>query len=257
MYGERLNDGLSVVAVGQGEPLVTLPGLGTGADLSLKVPPLTAFSATVLAAGYKRRVHAINRPMAVPPNTTLPNLADWHAKALRERFNGPVDVMGTSGGGATALQLAIDHPDVVRRLILCTIASRPGDHGRQQLLNLIRAEQRHRRDPWAASGLVTSGPLRLLTFAAYTLGSRGKRAQGETALVEAVQHWDVTDRLGEVTAPTLLIAGGRDKIIPSELARATAAGIPNARLLMIERGDHLTTVFDRRVSPAIREFLNG
>ncbi|MFC0433925.1 alpha/beta fold hydrolase [Kutzneria buriramensis] len=257
MRGERLNDGLSVAAVGQGEPLVTLPGLGTGADLSVKVPSTTAFFANILAAGYKRRVHVINRPVTVPANTTLPDLAGWHAEALRGRFNGPVDVMGTSGGGATALQLAIDHPDVVRRLILCTIASRPGDHGRERLLNLIRAEQRGRRDPWAASGLVTRGPLRLLTFAAYAFGARGKRAQGETSLVEAIQDWDVTDRLGEVSAPTLLIAGGRDEIIPAEFARATAAGIAQAQLLMIERGDHVTTMFDRRVSPAIREFLNG
>ena len=71
-----------------------------------------------------------------------------------------------------------------------------------------------------------------------------------------MQDWDVTDRLGEVTARTLIIAGTRDAIIPPENARATAAGIPDARLLMVEGGNHLSTMYDHRVSPAIREFLN-
>ncbi|GAA3437076.1 alpha/beta fold hydrolase [Kutzneria kofuensis] len=258
MRGERLNDGLTAVVVGEGPPLVTLPGLGKGADLAVKVPPLAGFSATVLARGLNRRVHHIQRPPAMRVGTTLAELAGWHATALRERFDGAVDVMGTSGGGATALQLAIDHPDVVRRLILCTIASRPGEQGKKTLLRLTRGEREGRNDPWAASGLVTRGPRRVLTFVAYAAAAVGgrKRAPGEFALVEAVQNWDVTDRLGEVAAPTLVIAGTRDAIIPFELARATAAGIPDATLLAIEGGDHMTTMFDRRVAPAIREFLD-
>jgi hypothetical protein len=49
--GERLNDGLSVLAAGQGPPLVILPGFGRGADLSVRVPRSTAWSTAALAAG--------------------------------------------------------------------------------------------------------------------------------------------------------------------------------------------------------------
>lgn len=257
MHGEKLNHGLSVAAVGDGPPLVTLPGLGAGADLAAKVPPMTAFATKSLAQGLKRRVHVIQRPLAAPPGMAIADLAGWHATALRERFDGPVDVMGTSAGGITALQLAMDHPDVVRRLIVCVAAGKPGAESRKTLLQVVQDEMKGRHHPWVASGLLTRGPLRLLAFAGFALGGRAQRAQGEVAMVEAVQDWDVTDRLGEIAAPTLLIGGTRDAIIPPALVRATADGIPNARLLMIVGGDHLSTMFDRRVSPTIRGFLDG
>ncbi|EWM19360.1 alpha/beta fold hydrolase [Kutzneria sp. 744] len=258
MHGERLNNGLTAIAVGDGAALVTLPGLGNGADLAVKVPRMVALSAKTLARGFRRRVHHIQRPTEMPRGTTIEELAGWHAEALRERFDGPVDVMGTSAGGITALQLAMDHPDVVRRLVLCTAASRPSEEGKRALLRLMREERRGKHDPWAASGLITRGPLRLLTTVVYTVASltNNKRAPGEAEMVEAAQGWDVTERLGEVQAPTLVIAGTRDALVPVEYARATAERIPNARLLLIEGGDHLTTMFNGRVSPTIRGFLD-
>jgi hypothetical protein len=61
--GERLNDGLSAVAVGEGPPLVVLPGLGQGADLSVRVPRMAAWSTTALARGFRRTVHLVHRPV--------------------------------------------------------------------------------------------------------------------------------------------------------------------------------------------------
>lgn len=257
MRGERLNNGLTVITTGDGPPLVTLPGLGAGADLATKVPPLITVSATALANGLHRRVHHIQRPTNPPVGMTLPDLAAWHAEAFRSRFDGPVDLMGTSGGGATALQIALDHPDTVRRLVLCMIAGRPGEEGRRQLVGLMDDERRGRNNPWTASGLVTRGVQRLLVagmFGAAAVNGR-RRAPGEFALVEAIKDWDVMDRLPELQMPTLLIAGGRDRLIPADIARATAAAIPNCHLLMIDGGDHLTTMFDRTVSPTIKGFL--
>jgi pimeloyl-ACP methyl ester carboxylesterase len=257
MRGERLSNGLTVITVGEGPPLVTLPGLGTGADLATKVPVLAAVAARTLAGGLGRQVHHIQRPTNPPAGMTLPDLAGWHAEALRGRFGRPVDLMGTSGGGATALQIALDHPDVVRRLILCTIAGRPGEEGRRELVRLMDDERRGRNNPWAASGLVTRGARRLLITGMFAAGTitGSQRAPGEFALVEAIKDWDVMGRLPELQAPTLLIAGGRDALIPADIARATAEAIPNCHLLMIESGDHLTTMFDRRVSPTIKGFL--
>src|ERR1700761_8768763 len=118
MLGERLNDGLSAMAVGQGPPLVVLPGLGQYADLAEGVPWSLAWSNWLLATGLKRTIHLIHRPLRPAPGMTIDQLADWYATALRARFGEPVDVMGISGGGAVALQLALDHPDTVRRLVL-------------------------------------------------------------------------------------------------------------------------------------------
>jgi hypothetical protein len=95
VHGEQLNDGLSALAAGQGPPLVLLPGFGQGADLSVQVPRMTAWSTAALATGFRRTVHLIHRPLRPPPGMTIARLAGWHATALRERFGEPVDVMAS------------------------------------------------------------------------------------------------------------------------------------------------------------------
>ena len=50
--------------------------------------------------------------------------------------------------------------------------------------------------------------------------------------------WSVMDRLGEIQAPTLVIAGHDDFLFPPESQALLAAGIPNARLRIIERAGH-------------------
>ncbi|GAA3538619.1 3-oxoadipate enol-lactonase [Amycolatopsis ultiminotia] len=253
MRGARLNDGLSVLTVGSGPALVVVPGLGAGADLAERVPRSAEWSARALATGLNRTVHLVHRPMWMPDGTSIAELAGWYAAALRERFDRPVDVLGTSAGGVTGLQLAMDHPDLVRRLVMLVAASRADERAARALLESVRREQRGRSAAWAGSGLVARGPLRLLVFGAYALG--GRRAPGEAAMATALQGWDVTDRLAEVTAPTLVIGGTRDRIIPPDLVRATAAGIPDSRLLLLPGRDHLRAMYARQVKPAIETFL--
>lgn len=255
MRGERLNDGLSAVAIGEGPPLVVLPGLGAGADLSVRVPRMAAVSNTALATGLRRTVHLVHRPLRPPPGMTVADLAGWHATALRARFGEPVDVMGASGGGVTALQLALDHPDTVRRLVVCIAACRVGEHGRRELLRMVAREGQGRSVAGISSRLVAHGPLRLLLLAAYAVPRRRSRAPGETALVHAVQHWDVTARLGRLRAPLLLVGGTRDRVAPPELLRATASGVPDGRLVLLPGRGHASTLFDQRMKPAIAGFL--
>jgi pimeloyl-ACP methyl ester carboxylesterase len=136
---------------------------------------------------------------------TIAGLAGWHATALGDRFGEPVDLMGVSGGGVAALQLALDHPESVRRLVLCAAASRVGEHGLAELLRLVERERQGRSAARIGSRLLAHGPLRLLLLAAFGLPGSRPRAPGEAALVEALQAWDVTGRLGDVSAPTRAI----------------------------------------------------
>jgi pimeloyl-ACP methyl ester carboxylesterase len=257
LRGEQLNDGLSAVSAGEGPPLVILPGLGPGADLSERVPRSVAWPTAALAAGFKRTVHQLNRPLRPPAGMTIADLADWHATALRMRFGAPVDVMGISGGGVTALQLALDHPGTVRRLVLCCAASRVGDEGRRELLRMIQLERQGHSAGRLAARLTASGPLRPLLAAAYARRPSRPRAPGEAALVAAAQDWDVTARLGELTIPVLVAGGTGDAIIPPELTRATAAGIPGGRPLLLEGRSHFTALYDPRLKPAIAAFLDA
>jgi pimeloyl-ACP methyl ester carboxylesterase len=253
--GERLNDGLSAVAVGDGPPVVVLPGLGAGADLSVRVPRTAALSTAALAKGFGRTVHLIHRPLHPPAGMTIADLAQWHATALRERFGEPVDVIGTSGGGATALQVVLDHPGVVRRLVLQVAASRIDEVGRRDLLQVVEREREGRSAARIGSRLIAHGPLRAVLLVGFALSRGRPRAPGEAALVEAAQDWDVTGRLAGVGVPVLVVGGGRDRLVPPELMRATARGIPDARLLLLAGRGHLSALFDRRLKPAIAAFL--
>jgi len=256
MRGERLNHGLSVITTGTGPDLVFLPGLGQRADLSVRVPAAVARSARAVALGSHRTVHLIHRPVDMAAGTTMTQLAAWHAAALRERFGGPVDISGASGGGATALQLALDHPDLVGRLVISIAGSRVSDRGRHDLLRIAERERQGKTAAWLGSGLVARGPARLLAAAVYALQRGQPRAPGELAFIDAMKDWDVTARLGEIRAPTLIICGTRDPIIPASIAQETARGIPGGNLLLLPGRGHLTTLFDPRATKASSAFLN-
>ena len=58
---------------------------------------------------------------------------------------------------------------------------------------------------------------------------------GETQLLK---DWAVMDRLGEIQAPTLVIAGREDFVYPPQHQEELAARIPNATLAIIDRAGH-------------------
>jgi proline iminopeptidase len=68
--------------------------------------------------------------------------------------------------------------------------------------------------------------------------------------------WSVMDRLGEITAPTLVIGGRDDFLFPPECQAQLAAGIPGARLRIIERSGHNPHSEEpERTMAEIRDFL--
>jgi len=68
-----------------------------------------------------------------------------------------------------------------------------------------------------------------------------------------VNH-DSKQRLAEIRVPTLVIGGDQDFFFPVELYRETAAGIPNAKLVLYEGVGH-NAVASKRFAEDILEFL--
>ena len=76
------------------------------------------------------------------------------------------------------------------------------------------------------------------------------------ATIDAECRFDVTPRLAEITAPTLVIGGERDFAFPPELLRATAAGIPQAQLVLLSGRGHIEReMLDPRFGREIAAFL--
>jgi proline iminopeptidase len=64
------------------------------------------------------------------------------------------------------------------------------------------------------------------------------------------------DRLGEITVPTLVMAGRDDFVFPPECQRELAAGIPDAHLQIIDRAGHSPHAEQTaEVMAAVRHFL--
>jgi pimeloyl-ACP methyl ester carboxylesterase len=86
----------------------------------------------------------------------------------------------------------------------------------------------------------------------YMLDAGGYGAQ----LMAAVAH-NAGPRLGAVTAPTLVLHGTEDRMVPPENGRALAAAIPGAELRLLEGAGHLYTTDDPAADDYVLRFLDA
>jgi pimeloyl-ACP methyl ester carboxylesterase len=171
-------------------------------------------------------------------------------------------VFGMSTGGSIALQLAVDHPDLVSRLVLACAATRLSDEGRRRQLRLAELTMEGRpRAGWAQLGdAAAATPPGRAAFAAmlWLSGGPGPSAAGDlVATIHAEDAFDVSDRLDRVTAPTLVVGGGRDRFYSPELFCSTARGIRDGHLLLYPRSSHATAASHRSAKRAVVKFLAG
>jgi 3-oxoadipate enol-lactonase / 4-carboxymuconolactone decarboxylase len=149
---------------------------------------------------------------------------------------------GVSLGGATGMWLAANAPERVDRLVLaCTSARFAAPEAFHERAALVRAEGTApivdaTLDRWFTPrfGEPEREPYRRMLLAA--------PREDYAACCEAVAGWDFRDRLGEIAARTLVIAGAEDPVTPPEHLEAIVAGVPNARLLVLPACAHLANV---------------
>ena len=73
-------------------------------------------------------------------------------------------------------------------------------------------------------------------------GIRNTRVAGYVGCSRAIMKLDLTDRLGQVRCPTLVIVGDQDPGTPPAMAEVIARAIPGARLEVIARAAHLANI---------------
>jgi len=106
---------------GKGQPLVLLHGAFSAIGSSFgKMLPGLAKGRQVIGLEMQAHGHTadIDRPLSIQ------QMADDTAAFIEQRGKGPADVLGYSMGGAVALQVAIRHPEVVRKLVVMSVASK-------------------------------------------------------------------------------------------------------------------------------------
>ncbi|QNE35303.1 alpha/beta fold hydrolase [Leifsonia shinshuensis] len=249
---------LPIVAYGDpaAPPLVFLRGLPSEPG---RARGLDALTERVIVSGPARshRVHAVGRPARLQPGATMAEVADLYAAMLRRRFRTPAAIMGVSTGASIALQLAVDHPDLVGSLVVAAGAAALGANG--------RAVQRRYADLLSAGDPGATTELALATMDAPLLAPAVRIAtrllpgpadpDGLRALVEAEDGFDVRDRLSRVSAPALVVSGGRDFFYPLQLAAETVRGLPQATHVVYLNRSHAGVPLHPRFGRDVGDFL--
>jgi 3-oxoadipate enol-lactonase len=235
--------------------LVLGPSLGT--DLGLFDAQVKDLADRYRVIRYDLRGHGGST--VVPGPYGVADLADDVRQLLDHLGIDRFAYAGVSLGGAIGLQLAVTVPDRVTHLVVMASAARfPDPPSWKARAERVRAEGTEflvpsRIGAWVTPGFAESHPEeteRLLTML------RSTPREGYAACCETIEDFDVRDRLPEITAPTLVIAGADDPATPPDIVRGIADGIPDARFVVVPQASHLVSAEQPdAVSAEIRRFL--
>jgi pimeloyl-ACP methyl ester carboxylesterase len=228
---------------GQGYPLVLIRGLGSNADhWYAQVPDLSR---------HYRVITFDNRGIARSTDPggpfTITDLADDTIRLMNGLGIEQAHVLGLSLGGMIAQEMAIQHPQRIKGLILVVTLCGgqhqvvAGDAVREKLQRVVfegSADARIKAiEVFFAPRTITERPQVLLKYAEVSM----KYPAGINILQRqygAVASHDTYDRLDRIKAPTLVLTGEEDVLIPPGNSEILAERIPGAELRVIPGGGH-------------------
>ena len=253
--------------VGEGDPLLLIMGYGMPGDAWLgSLPFLQGFRAIY----YDNR--GTGQSDSPPGPYFMAQMADDAAGLLDHLQIERAHVYGVSMGGMIAQELVLRHPERGRSLILgCTLCG--GEHAKlgeevvlDTLFQAVRSMGRGDPEAWVERILpllfpqewidANPGIRTILTMAAQLMpATPPETAQNAMA---GLFGWTTYDRLPQIKAPTLIVHGDRDLIIPVDNAHVLAERIPGAQLLIVPGAGHGYPAQDPvGVHQAITDFLRA
>ncbi len=235
---------VEVARLGHGEPLVVVPGLAGGWRLVLPLLKRLARDFEVFA--YSPRGDRASGGLAQLEGRPVRELAD-HARDLASVIEHLglecSSVLGVSFGGAIALEAAVEHSHRVSSLVVSGAEARF-----RSTLGAKIARRVLERFPLPADSLFVNQFLNLLyakrpepgplvDFVVDRIWETEQSVMAER--LAQLETFDVSDRLWRIDAPTLVIAGGRDAIVPAARQRGLADEITGARFEQVADAGHI------------------
>jgi pimeloyl-ACP methyl ester carboxylesterase len=220
-------------------PLVLIMGLGS--DARLWVLQIPEFSKNYRVIAFDNR--DAGRTSKTDASYTIDTMAEDTFNLLKKLGVGKSHVLGFSMGGMIAQSFALKYPEKVRSLILCSTAPcGPEGLGVIKMWNELVE---------TVTGLAKNPIVEQLSKYFYIQLPKEFFRQ-----CEAVEKFDVMDRLKDIKAPTLVLAGDRDTVVPIWSAKEMASKIPNAEFKVIWGSGH-TTFLEKwwEFNKAVLQFL--
>jgi len=190
---------------------------------------------------------------------TIHQMADDAIGLLDSLGIGKTHVVGLSMGGMIAQEFVLRHPERVGRLVLAATYPEPDEEIERtrsftldQLGGSVTASGELKIDVSAINPLVLFQHLLPLVFSQEFIANDlaklvqlfagglqyGFSMEAILAQMEALMSHKATDRLHTIAAPTLVLTGDADRLIPPANSDILAANIPGARLVKLPGGTH-------------------
>lgn len=245
---------------GSGEPILLIMGLGGS---------LLGWQSQIPTLSQHLRVIALDnrgsgRSDMPETDYSMGLFADDAAALLRALNYESAHVFGVSMGGMIAQELALHHPSMVRSLILgatspCLVAMPPTREAFEATVKAQDMEPRQAFETTIWSGYSEE-------YLAANKEDIWRRAQAETAYASPPEFWrrqydavvkhDTRDRLDAIAAPTLVIGGEDDPLVPVENSRFLADHIPQAELMLFPNARHSFNVeLEEEANQAVLDFV--
>ncbi len=250
---------------GEGFPLLMIMGLG--ADLTWWDPEIiNSFSKKFKVIVFDNR--GAGRSDKPPGEYSIKMFAEDTYGLMKALGIDKAHVLGVSMGGMIAQELAISHPEAVEKLVL--VVTTPGGPRsvppRPEALAALTMNRRGMKPEEIARKTVESlFPKEYLErnrelakelvrrITKYPIPPDAYERQ-----LRAVMNFDAYDRLHLIRSSTLIIAGGKDIIVPPENGRILAERIPNSKLVIFENSGHGLIVQEReRFIKLVLDFLTS
>jgi pimeloyl-ACP methyl ester carboxylesterase len=192
---------------------------------------------------------------------TMPRLVEDLAAVIREAVGGRATVLGESFGGLLTLAAALEHPELFERMILVNtfphFAERLKIHAGCLLFRafypMLKAHRTRSARHVLFSPDVEEEDRRLFREHTHEVAR-----EGYVSRMRIIRDTDLRPRLGEIQTQALVVAGTADRLLDSvRAARLMAAGLPRARLKLLEGVGHTALLSGRvRVRDWLAEFEN-
>ena len=229
-----------------GDTEMAYAAFGSGARKLIVLPGLSDGLATVkgkawlLASPYRPffrdfTVYMFSRKNRMPEGYSIREMADDQALAMERLGIGRASVLGVSQGGMIAQQIAARHPEAVERLVLAVTAPYANDTVKNAVRGWIGMAEREDHAALMTdtaektySPKYLDGKRKLIPL----LARFTKPASYERFLrnAYAVLDFDGRGELSKIAAPTLIIAGGDDRIVGKSAAAELKQGIAGSEL---------------------------
>ena len=245
---------------GSGQPLLLIMGLGATHDWWHRtVPVVSRQFRTILFDN--RGVGKSDQP---PAPYTMAQMAADAAAVLDAAGVESAHIFGISMGGMIAQEFALQYPARARRLVLgCTACGGP---------HAVRADEEAMALVKSRGNLTMDEILEESIPIIYDASTPRQRIDEDFAIrrrtypatasyfaqLQAILTWQSYDRLPRITAPTLVIHGETDRLVPPGNARVVTDRIPGATLVMLPHASHIfTTDQPEAAHQAVMAFLTG